>query len=89
MFDPKNLDELARRITEALPPGMEQLHQDVRKNVRAAVGAALGRMDLVTREEFDLQAAVLSRTREKLETLELTVAELESALRARRPAQDE
>jgi BMFP domain-containing protein YqiC len=49
----------------------------VQRNVRAVVGSALQRMDLVTREEFDVQAAVLARTREKLEALEARVAGLE------------
>ena len=77
MFDPRRLDELVQRVSEALPPGVEQLHQDLRKNVHAALGAALARMDLVTREEFDVQAAVLARTREKLEALEQAVSRLE------------
>ena len=77
MFDPRRLDELVQRVSEALPPGVEQLHRDVRKNIQAALGSALARMDLVTREEFDVQAAVLQRTREKLEELERIVASLE------------
>lgn len=77
MINPSALDELSRRIGELLPPGVEKLGTDFRRNLRAAVGTAVSRMDLVTREEFDLQAAVLARTREKLETLERRVAALE------------
>ena len=79
-FDPASLDELARRVIDALPAGVEQIERDVRSTVRAVLGAALERMDLVSREEFDVQQAVLARTRAKLESLERTVAELEARL---------
>ena len=77
MLDPKTLDEIANGFTKLLPDGLEQLREDLRKNFRVAVTSALSRMDLVTREEFDVQAAVLSRTRKKLTVLEETVARLE------------
>ncbi len=68
------LDDLARRLRDLIASGPAQ---DVQRNVRAAIGAALQRMDLVTRDEFDVQSAVLARTREKLELLEARVADLE------------
>ena len=77
MIDPKTLDTLVGRIVDGLPSGFGRVRDDLRGNLRAAVSAALARMDLVTREEFDVQAAVLARTRAKLEALEATVAELE------------
>ncbi len=77
MNGPKGLEELTRRIYDALPAGVEQLQGDVKKNIRVALEAALARMDLVSREEFDVQSAVLARSREKLEALEKRVAELE------------
>jgi BMFP domain-containing protein YqiC len=80
MIDPKTLDALATRIAEGLPAGFGQVHADLRNNLRAAVSAALARMDLVSREEFDVQSAVLARTREKLTALEAKVAELEHSL---------
>lgn len=83
-FDSERLDELARRVIEALPAGMEEIGQDLRANLRSALGAALDRMNLVTREEFDVQQAVLARTRDKLERLERTVAGLEEKLDAPR-----
>jgi BMFP domain-containing protein YqiC len=78
MLDPKQLDDLARRIGESMPKGLQVLHEDINRSVRAAIEAALGRLDLVTREEFDVQAAVLARTRARLEALEAQVAEMEA-----------
>lgn len=83
-FDSERLDELARRVIEALPAGVEEIGQDLRANLRSALGAALERMNLVTREEFDVQQAVLARTRDKLESLERTVAGLEEKLEGSR-----
>ncbi len=80
MIDPKTLDALVARIAEGLPAGFGQVHEDLRNNLRAAVSAALARMDLVSREEFDVQSAVLARTREKLTALEAQVVELERTL---------
>lgn len=80
MIDPKTLDALVRKIAEGLPAGVGQVQEDLRNNLHAAVSAALTRMELVSREEFDVQAAVLARTREKLAALETKVAELERAL---------
>jgi BMFP domain-containing protein YqiC len=78
MIDPKIIDELTKRITGSIPPGLQLLQEDLRKNVRTALEAGLSHLDLVTREEFDIQAAVLTRTREKLEQLERKLNELES-----------
>ena len=73
----KLIDDLARQISETLPAGMKELQGDVKKNVRTLLEGTLAKLDLVTREEFDVQSRVLARTREKLEHLEKTVAELE------------
>jgi len=72
-----NIDELARRLAESLPGGLKALREDAEQNFRAVLQAGLARLDLVTREEFDVQAAVLRRTREKLEALEARLAKLE------------
>lgn len=77
MLDPKNLDDLARRLSGSLPKGLAVLKEDIDRNLRASLEAGLAQLDLVTREEFDVQAAVLARTREKLERLEALVAQLE------------
>ena len=78
-MDPKtpNIDELARRLSEALPGGLKALQADAEQNFRAVLQAGLSRLELVTREEFDVQAAVLRRTRENLEALEARIAALE------------
>ena len=68
------LDDLGARISALLSTSPAQ---DVEKNVRALVRSALGRLDLVTREEFDVQAKLLARAREQLTALEARVAELE------------
>lgn len=75
--DPKTLDELARRLAESLPPGLTALRDDVEDNFRAVLQAGLARLDLVTRQEFDVQAGVLQRTRERLEQLDRRLKELE------------
>ena len=79
-FDPEKLDDLVRRVVDVLPEGAGTLEREVRSTLRSVLGAALERMDLVSREEFDVQQAVLERTRDKLERLERTVAELEARL---------
>jgi len=80
-MDPKkpNIDELARRLADALPGGLKALRADAEQNFRAVLQAGLSRLDLVTREEFDVQAAVLKRTREKLEAMDARLAELEGS----------
>ena len=80
MIDPRKLDDLARRIQASLPPGLDEVREDVIRNIRAVVAAGIARMDLVEREEFDVQSAVLARTREKLETLERRVRQLEERI---------
>jgi BMFP domain-containing protein YqiC len=73
------IDELARQLAEAVPKNLRALGEDLEKNFRALLSAGFERMDLVTREEFDLQAAVLERTREKLEALEKRITALEGS----------
>lgn len=78
MFDPKFFDDLAVRLQAAVPEGMRTLQQDVDRNLRATVQAGLSRLDLVTREEFEVQSKVLARTRAQLEALSTRVAQLEA-----------
>jgi BMFP domain-containing protein YqiC len=73
-FNSQTLDDLARRIGETLEHSPAK---DIEKNVKAMLQSGLSRLDLVTRVDFDNQAQVLARTREKLEQLEARVAELE------------
>ena len=74
-----SLDDLARELADAVPRNLKALGDDLERNFRSLLKAGLGKMDLVTREEFDLQVAVLARTREKLEALEARLAELEDS----------
>jgi BMFP domain-containing protein YqiC len=72
------IDELARRLAELVPPGARDARDELAANFRDALRAGLRRLDLVTREEFDVQRGVLLRTREKIEALEAQVAALET-----------
>ncbi|TPQ24584.1 accessory factor UbiK family protein [Methylomonas sp. EFPC3] len=80
MFDPKAIDNLAERIAGAIPPGLTNLKDDVEKNVHALLQSGLAKLDLVSREEFEVQKAVLAKTRARLEELEQRIAELEQRL---------
>jgi len=88
MLDPKHLDDLAHRLAGSLPKGLAVLQEDLGRNLRAALEAGLGRLDLVTREELDVQTAVLARTRAKVERLEAEVARLERELGLSTPPTD-
>lgn len=70
MIDKNVIDELGRKISDMLPAGVGQLQADVEANIRALLQTTLSKMNLVTREEFDVQTELLQRTREKLEQLE-------------------
>ncbi|HHS83531.1 MAG TPA: accessory factor UbiK family protein [Gammaproteobacteria bacterium] len=81
MINTDFLDNLVRQVMQTLPGGDGQLTKDLEKNLRAAMQGVFNRMDLVTREEFELQTELLARTRTKLEQLEQQVAELEAQLK--------
>lgn len=71
------IDEIARRLFEAVPPGVRAVQQDLESNFRAVLRSSLTKLDLVSRDEFDAQVRVLERTRARLEELERRVAEME------------
>jgi BMFP domain-containing protein YqiC len=75
MLNPKSLDDISARISEMIAASPAK---DIQKNARALLASAFARLDLVTREDFDLQVAMLARTREKLTALEARVAALEA-----------
>ncbi|OOZ42960.1 accessory factor UbiK family protein [Solemya elarraichensis gill symbiont] len=81
MFDPKILDDLSRKISQSLPPGVSNLQQETEQHINSLLQSGFNKLNLVPREEFDIQQAVLQRTREKLEALEKRVAEMEQQLR--------
>lgn len=85
MVDKKTLDEIARKLAEAVPPGVQAVRADIEKNFRTVLQGAFSRLDLVTRDEFEMQQALLARTREKLDGLIQRLAELETELGAVAP----
>jgi BMFP domain-containing protein YqiC len=76
-MDPRTLDDLARRLSAAVPESLTAVRRDLESNFKAVLQSGLSKLDLVTRQEFDVQAGVLRRTREKLEALERRLAEVE------------
>ncbi len=77
----EKLDELVNRVISSLPRDLDLARKDIEKNLKSAISAGLARMDLVTREEYDIQLALLQRTREKLENLEKKLTDLEEQLK--------
>jgi BMFP domain-containing protein YqiC len=78
MLDLRTIDELTRKLTEALPPGVTQRKEEMESRFRAVLTTAFERMNLVGREEFDRQCAVLEETRLKLEALQRQLDELQA-----------
>ncbi|AOO58922.1 hypothetical protein AN237_21250 [Raoultella ornithinolytica] len=78
MIDPKKIEQIARQVHESMPKGLRDLGEDVEKKIRQVLQSQLTRLDLVSREEFDVQTQVLLRTREKLALLEQRISDLES-----------
>lgn len=78
MIDPKKIEQIARQVHESMPKGIRDFGDDVEKKIRQVLQSQLTRLDLISREEFDVQTQVLLRTREKLTLLEQRLSELES-----------
>ncbi len=77
MIDARIFDDLADTLAKLLPPGVSELKDDFERNAKSAIQQSLGKLDLVTREEFDVQMAVLQKTLLRLEALESRLAEIE------------
>ena len=77
MIDLGKIDEIVNRLSASLPPGASRLKEDAESQFRSVLKSAFEKMELVTREEFDIQASVLERTRIKLEALERRLDELD------------
>ncbi|MCH8277759.1 MAG: accessory factor UbiK family protein [Proteobacteria bacterium] len=75
-----SIENLARKLAESVPDGLRSVRDDLENNFRSVLKTGIGKLDLVTREEFEVQEAVLARTREKLETLEAKLDELDKNL---------
>ncbi|MEX3018164.1 accessory factor UbiK family protein [Kluyvera sp. STS39-E] len=78
MIDPKKIEQIARQVHESMPKGLREFGDDIEKKVRQVIQSQLTRLDVVSREEFDVQTQVLLRTREKLALLEQRISELEN-----------
>lgn len=83
MIDPKKIEQIARQVHESMPKGIREFGDDVEKKIRLVLQSQLTRLDLVNREEFDVQTQVLLRTREKLALLEQRMGELEAKFNSR------
>jgi BMFP domain-containing protein YqiC len=77
LFNSTALDDLARRLADSVPESVRSLGRDLEGNFKAVLQAQLAKLDLVTRQDFDVQAAILERTRAKLSELEARLSELE------------
>jgi hypothetical protein len=73
----ESIENLARKLVDSVPEGLRSVREDLENNFRSVLRTSLGKLDLVTREEFEVQEAVLLRTREKLEALEQKLEQLE------------
>ena len=83
MIDPKKLEEIAKQVHNSLPSGIRSMGEEAEKKMRQVLQAQLGKLDLVSREEFDVQTKVLLRTREKLTALEAKLAQLKQQFGAK------
>ncbi|CEK11422.1 ubiquinone biosynthesis accessory factor UbiK [Legionella hackeliae] len=76
MFDSKNLDDLSKKLFATLPTSLQNFEKDIQQKFKDVLQATFARLDLVTREEFDIQTKVLARTREKLDDLQQQIETL-------------
>ena len=74
----ESIENIARKLAEAVPEGLRSVREDLENNFRSVLSASLSKLDLITREEFEVQEAVLAKTRQKLEALEARLKEMES-----------
>lgn len=73
----ESIENLVKKLVDTVPQGIKSVREDMEQNFRSVLQSGLGKLDLVTREEFEVQQAVLARTREKLDALEATLRNLE------------
>ena len=76
-MDKNSIENLVKKLADTVPQGLKSVREDLEQNFRSVLQSGLGKLDLVTREEFEVQEAVLARTREKLDALEAKLKELE------------
>ena len=80
MINAKKIEEIAKQVSDAIPPGVKSVASEIEERTKTVIQRKLSELDVVTREEFDVQTQVLIKTREKLSALEATVATLEQKL---------
>ncbi len=73
----ESIEDLAKKLADAVPEGLKSLREDLEQNFRSVLKSGLSKLDLVTREEFEVQEAVLAKTREKLDALEAKLEKME------------
>lgn len=78
MLNAKKIEEIAKQVTDAIPPGLKNMANDLEDKTKTVLQRKLSQLDVVTREEFDVQTQVLIKTRAKLAELETRLAELEA-----------
>jgi len=78
MLDSKSIDDLAKKLGEMMPASLSRFQEDIEKNLKAGLKGALQKMDLVTREEYEVQRALLERSQARLAELEARIATLEA-----------
>ena len=84
MFEPRQFDELTKKLFATLPTSLQNFEKEIQGKFKEILQASFARLDLITREEFDVQTKVLARTREKLESLQQQV----SAMLAKKSKKD-
>jgi len=77
MIDAQLIDDLVSKISDVVPPGIKEIEMEVKKQIKAIIESSIAKMDLVSREEFDIQVKVLAKTREKIDKLERQLLEME------------
>ncbi|MDO6461001.1 accessory factor UbiK family protein [Granulosicoccaceae sp. 1_MG-2023] len=86
MIDARIFDEMADKMAGFLPPGVSELRGDFERNAKAVMQSTLSKMDLVSREDYEVQTALLQKSMQRLKELEARVGELESQLQNRSEA---
>lgn len=79
MIDPKKIEQIAQQIHNSLPQGLKDLGEDAESKIKQILQAQLAKLDVITREEFDIQIQILLRTRQKLDALEKRLDALENS----------
>ena len=82
MINAKKIEEIAKQVTEAIPPGLKNMANDFEEKTKTVLQRKLAQLDVVSREEFDVQTQVLIKSREKVAVLERQMAELEAKFSA-------